>query len=307
MEGLERATSTRAQFFRAAGLLAIKHKGEQRAKLLKQFRDHWSQVYPDIPVPLDDAGLPIDFSDDFRFKLLADEANSPAASPHPNVELDKNDENPLNLVASLFTPPPPVSLDLPPVLEPQQPFASHSSTLNGDEMIEYLRQHHFGIVIRPAHSGIEGGLFPGHKPKTKALRVVFVENPDHRISASSHPLSFLTETSLDKWVYDRLREAMPGCVQKRSGKGKGKNKMVEGSGKIDCYISSWVSQNLNKRFLLYLTCSASLGRRDDGQTIAMEGNAHIVAKLPSGGDHSRRPDLGSADEGNRSHRRGTRF
>lgn len=185
---------------------------------------------------------------------------------------------------------------------------SCSSKLDGDEMTKYLRQHHFGIVIRPtAHSGIEGGLFPGYKPETKAFRVVFVENPENRIPASSHPLSFLTKTSLDKMVYDRLREAMPECIQKRSEKGKGKNEKEQGPEKIDCYISSWVGQNLNKKFLLYLTRSASLGHRDDGQTIAMEGNARIVAELPSGGDHSRGFNLDFVDEGNGSHCRGTRF
>jgi hypothetical protein len=35
-----------------------------------------------------------------------------------------------------------------------------------------------------------------------------------------------------------------------------------------------------KGFYLYLTRSASLGCRDAGQTITMEGIAHIVARLP---------------------------
>ena len=312
MSGVEKANTTRAEFFRAAGLLALKHKGDQREKLVKLFGKHWRLVYPDITTPIDDDGLPVDLSNDPRFKP-GNEGN-----PQPNVpaptevhqqpiasgsdirELDENDETPPDPAASLFTPPCPASLDLPPDLppishdsppisKPEQRTTSHSSTansstsrsqttLNGDAMIKYLQQHEFGIAIRPSHSGIEGGLFPNCKPEKKAHRVVFVENPEIRIPDSLYPLSFLTETSIDKRVYDRLKKGMPECVKEIPKKGK--KKRVEGPEKIECYISSWVSRNLNKRFLLFLTRSASLGRRDAGQTIAVEGNVHIVAGLP---------------------------
>ena len=259
MSGIEKANATRAEFFRAASALAKKHKGGERLKVIALFTKHWPEVYPDIPLPLDANGLPVDFSDDSRFKPVR-KGNSEAALPRSDMdeELDKNDTTPLDPAASLFTPPPPISLDLPPgsppishdsppTPEPQRPLTSRSSTprssmLNGNEMIKYLQKHHFGIAIRPIHSGIEGGLLSGCKPATKALRVVFVENPESRIPevSSSRPLSFLTKTSLDKRVYDRLKEGLPKCVKeipKKSGKGKQK----KDENKIDCFISSWVS------------------------------------------------------------------
>jgi hypothetical protein len=114
--------------------------------------------------------------------------------------------------------------------------------------VGYLRQHDFAIEIRPIHSSIVGGLFSSFDPllPKPQLRIVFVENPEHQLPVGGYtPWSFLSQTCLDDFMFQRIHRAFPASIRKTPKKKETPN------GFTNCIISTWVSLLLNKRFLSY--------------------------------------------------------
>jgi len=206
--------------------------------LKKQFRDVWTKVYPNVDVPLVDKDFPPDLWDDPLFAPFVCGTGSSAAPPCPDTPVPTEAVRHPSLHSS----------DNPPALHSTPP----SGMPGGGQLTEYLRQHNFKITIRPMYSCIQDNSFPGFNPPVpnpnpQIVHVVFVENPENQIPDSSTPWSFLSQTSLDRDIFDRFAEAMPKCIKEIPEE----REETKTDGKVNCIISSWVSRDLNKRLLSY--------------------------------------------------------
>ena len=174
-------------------------------------------------------------------------ADTPPRSPSP-APADTPPRSPSPAPADTpMRSPPPAPADSP--LRPGTP--------EGDQLIEYLRYYDYPLDLQANCCQISGGLIPklvGADP-AGAIRVVFVENPEHRIPDNPEhqipdnedkpedkpPESFITKTTIEAQFFQRISTILPKCIAKiQDPEAK--------PGLVACYISTWVSLYSNDKF-----------------------------------------------------------
>jgi len=189
------------------------------------------------------------------FQLQRSSFTAPPSSPLPRASIPA-----FQLPMSSFANPPssPAHTETPPRSPSLAPADTHMrspspapagsaprpETPEGDRLIQYLRDHDYPFELQSNLPQISEGLIPElvATDPTGAIRVVFVENPEHRIpEQGDKPESFITKTAIDALTFRRIFAMFPKCIAKIEDPEATKDSVA-------CYMSTWVSLYSKDKF-----------------------------------------------------------
>jgi hypothetical protein len=104
-----------------------------------------------------------------------------------------------------------------------------------DDLVSSLQRNPLPNELKPIFSSIKGGLLKnlGQINPPHPLRVLIVENPEHRVQDTTVEGPFLSFGFLDTDDYERISEAIPQSIRKLK---------ICDNGQVKCLIATWVSR-----------------------------------------------------------------